>query len=171
VFDVLVGINLLREGLDIPEVSLVAILDADKEGYLRSHRSLIQTAGRAARNIDGRVVFYGDTVTDSMRLAMEETARRRRIQEDYNREYGITPESIRKGIPTLEYATAAPDYIQLELVADPRSTYNADDSPDGVVRRLEAEMKAAAKSLEFERAADLRNRIRALRMRELEVKQ
>ena len=170
VFDVLVGINLLREGLDIPEVSLVAILDADKEGYLRSHRSLIQTAGRAARNIDGRVVFYGDTVTDSMRLAMEETARRRRIQEDYNREYGITPESIRKGIPTLEYATAELDYVQLDLAADPRATYKADDSPDQLIYRLEAEMKAAAKSLEFERAADIRDRIRALRMRELEVK-
>ncbi len=169
VFDVLVGINLLREGLDIPEVSLVAILDADKEGFLRSQRSLIQTAGRAARNIDGRVVFYGDRVTDSMRLAMEETARRRRIQEDYNREYGVTPETIRKGIPALEYATAELDYVQLELAADPRATYNTDDSPDQVVQRLEAEMKAAAKSLEFERAADLRNRIRALRMRELEV--
>ncbi len=170
VFDVLVGINLLREGLDIPEVSLVAILDADKEGFLRSHRSLIQTAGRAARNIDGRVVFYGDTVTDSMRLAMEETARRRRIQEDYNREYGVTPESIRKGIPALEYATAELDYVQLELAADPRAPYKADDNPDQLIQRLEVEMKAAAKSLEFERAADLRNRIRALRMRELEVK-
>ena len=105
-----------------------------------------------------------------MRLAMEETARRRRIQEDYNREYGITPESIRKGIPTLEYATAELDYVQLDLAADPRATYKADDSPDQLIYRLEAEMKAAAKSLEFERAADLRDRIRALRMRELEVK-
>jgi excinuclease ABC subunit B len=171
VFDVLVGINLLREGLDIPEVSLVAILDADKEGYLRSYRSLIQTAGRAARNVEGRVVFYGDAVTDSMRLAMDETARRRRIQESYNREHGIIPATIKKSIPVLEYATAELDYVQLELAADPRAVYKAEDNADQLIRQLESEMKAAAKSLEFERAADLRNRIRALRMRELEVKQ
>jgi excinuclease ABC subunit B len=109
VFDVLVGINLLREGLDIPEVSLVAILDADKEGYLRSHRSLIQTAGRAARNMEGRVILYGDVVTESMRLAIEETSRRRRIQGDYNQANGITPESVKKGIPELEYRMAEAD--------------------------------------------------------------
>jgi excinuclease ABC subunit B len=170
VFDVLVGINLLREGLDIPEVSLVAILDADKEGYLRSYRSLVQTAGRAARNVEGRVIFYGDAVTDSMRLAIEETARRRRIQESYNREHGITPATIKKGIPALEYAGAELDYVQLELAADPRATYKAEENVDQLIQHLEAEMKAAAKSLEFERAADLRNRIRALRMKELEVK-
>jgi excinuclease ABC subunit B len=170
VFDVLVGINLLREGLDIPEVSLVAILDADKEGYLRSHRSLIQTAGRAARNAEGRVILYGDAVTDSMRLAMEETARRRRIQEAYNEQHGITPATIKKGIPVLEYATAELDYVQLELAADPRAAYKEDENVDDLIRRLESEMKAAAKSLEFERAADLRNRIRTLRMKELEVK-
>jgi excinuclease ABC subunit B len=170
VFDVLVGINLLREGLDIPEVSLVAILDADKEGYLRSHRSLIQTAGRAARNAEGRVILYGDTVTESMRLAMEETARRRRIQEAYNEEHGITPATIKKGIPVLEYATGELDYVQLELAADPRAAYKEEENADELIRKLESEMKAAAKSLEFERAAELRNRIRALRMKDLEVK-
>jgi excinuclease ABC subunit B len=169
VFDVLVGINLLREGLDIPEVSLVAILDADKEGYLRSHRSLIQTAGRAARNVAGRVILYGDAVTHSMRLAMDETARRRRIQEAYNEEHGITPATIKKGIPVLEYATEL-DYVQLELAADPRAAYKEDENVDELIRKLESEMKAAAKSLEFERAAELRNRIRALRMKDLEVK-
>ncbi len=170
VFDVLVGINLLREGLDLPEVSLVAILDADKEGYLRSHRSLIQTAGRAARNVDGRVIFYGDLVTDSMKLAMDETARRRRIQAEYNRVHGITPETIKKEILTLEYATAELDYVQLELAAEPeQAAYGAEPIEDRI-RRLEGEMKQAAKRLEFERAAELRNKIRALKMKDLEVK-
>ncbi|MFO0767899.1 MAG: excinuclease ABC subunit UvrB [Nitrospiraceae bacterium] len=169
-FDVLVGINLLREGLDLPEVSLVAILDADKEGYLRSYRSLIQTAGRAARNVDGRVLFYGDTVTDSMRVAMEETARRRAIQAAYNEAHGITPESVRKSIPALEYAAAEVDYVQLDLAAEASTSYKANEDQVQVVARLEAEMKAAAKRLEFERAAELRNRIRALRMQNLELK-
>nr|MBI3613588.1 excinuclease ABC subunit UvrB [Nitrospirota bacterium] len=167
VFDVLVGINLLREGLDIPEVSLVAILDADKEGYLRSHRSLIQTAGRAARHSEGRVLFYGDRVTDSMKLAIEETGRRRRIQADYNQAHGITPESVRKSIPALEYKMAELDYVQLELAAEPEAAYSGD--LEERLRRLEAEMKAAAKELAFERAAELRDRIRTLRLKELEV--
>ncbi len=171
VFDVLVGINLLREGLDLPEVSLVAILDADKEGYLRSHRSLIQTAGRAARNVDGRVILYGDGVTESMRLAIDETARRRRIQAEYNDAHGITPETIKKGIPTLEYAVAEMDYLQLGLVAEASENYGKDEDVEQIIKRLEAEMKAAAKELEFERAADIRNRIRALRMKDLELKQ
>lgn len=171
VFDVLVGINLLREGLDIPEVSLVAILDADKEGYLRSHRSLIQTAGRAARHVEGRVILYGDTVTDSMRLAIEETARRRRIQAEYNEAHGITPESVKKGIPSLEYAVAQMDYLARDLAAEPEPVYQEERDVEQLIRRLEAEMKAAAKELEFERAAELRNRIRALKMKELEVKQ
>lgn len=171
VFDVLVGINLLREGLDLPEVSLVAILDADKEGYLRSHRSLIQTAGRAARNVDGRVILYGDAVTESMRLAIGETARRRHVQEDYNRVNGITPASIKKSIPTLEYSTAEMDYVQLDLVAEPTATYEKEQEVENLIQRLEAEMKAAAKELEFERAAELRNRIRALKMKDLELKQ
>ncbi len=171
VFDVLVGINLLREGLDLPEVSLVAILDADKEGYLRSHRSLIQTAGRAARHVEGRVILYGDTVTESMRLAIEETARRRRIQAEYNRAHGITPESVKKSIPTVEYAMAQLDYLSLDLVAESQAVSQQEERDvEQLIRRLEAEMKAAAKELKFERAAELRNRIRALRMRELEVK-
>jgi excinuclease ABC subunit B len=170
VFDVLVGINLLREGLDLPEVSLVAILDADKEGYLRSHRSLIQTAGRAARHVRGRVLFYGDVITDSMRLAIDETARRRRIQADYNHAHGIVPESIRKEIPPLEYAAAEMDYVQLDLAAESTSVYGKEEAVEQTIQRLEVEMKAAAKELEFERAAALRNRIRDLRMKDLALK-
>jgi excinuclease ABC subunit B len=170
VFDVLVGINLLREGLDLPEVSLVAILDADKEGYLRSHRSLIQTAGRAARHVRGRVILYGDLMTDSMRLAVDETARRRRIQADYNQAHGIVPESVRKEILPLEYAAAEMDYVKLDLAAESQSAYATDEAIEETVHRLELEMKAAAKELEFERAAALRNRIRELRMKDLELK-
>ncbi len=171
VFDVLVGINLLREGLDLPEVALVAILDADKEGYLRSHRSLIQTAGRAARHAEGRVLLYGDRVTESMRLAMEETARRRQIQSRYNLEHGITPTSVRKGIPELEYNVAERDYVQLDLVAEPPAGYEGPGvSWKDTIHRLEDEMKAAAKQLEFERAAALRDRVRALRLQELQAK-
>ncbi|HSE57593.1 MAG TPA: excinuclease ABC subunit UvrB [Nitrospiraceae bacterium] len=169
VFDVLVGINLLREGLDLPEVSLVAILDADKEGYLRSHRSLIQTAGRAARNVEGRVILYGEGVTESMRLAIEETARRRRIQEEYNRAHGITPETVKKLVPALEYRTAEADYVQLDLVAEPAAGYGKTGTVEELIQQLEGEMKAAAKQLEFERAAALRDRIRVLRLKGLEV--
>lgn len=164
VFDVLVGINLLREGLDIPEVALVAILDADKEGYLRSQTSLIQTAGRAARHMEGRVLFYGDTITKSMRFALDETARRRRMQAEYNQAHGITPESVKKGIPELEYKVAEMDYLSLESVAEPATTYGSGEDADQLIPRLEAEMKAAAKALEFERAAALRDRIRAVRL-------
>jgi excinuclease ABC subunit B len=169
-FDVLVGINLLREGLDLPEVSLVAILDADKEGYLRSFRSLIQTAGRAARNLDGRVIFYGDFVTDSMKMAMDETTRRRGIQAEYNRAHGITPASVKKGIPALEYAVADMDYVQLDLAAESVEQYGPGESTDQLIKRLELEMKAAARELAFERAAELRNRIRSLRLQDLDVK-
>ncbi|SLM46237.1 excinulease of nucleotide excision repair, DNA damage recognition component [Nitrospira japonica] len=169
-FDVLVGINLLREGLDLPEVTLVAILDADKEGYLRSYRSLVQTAGRAARNVHGRVIFYGDSVTDSMKAAMDETARRRMIQREYNERHGIEPTSIRKSIPALDYPGVEPDPVQLELAADAESSYGAEPSDSGLIQRLEQEMKEAAKLLEFERAAVLRNRIRALKLRDLELK-
>jgi len=169
IFDVLVGINLLREGLDIPEVSLVAILDADKEGYLRSHRSLIQTAGRAARHSQGRVILYADTVTESMRLAIEETARRRGLQAEYNRIHGITPESVRKSIPELEYKMAELDYVQLDLAAEPEAAYSSVDGAEKLIQKLEAEMKVAAKELAFERAAELRDRIRALRLKDLEA--
>jgi len=171
VFDVLVGINLLREGLDIPEVSLVAILDADKEGYLRSHRSLIQTAGRAARHSEGRVILYGDLVTESMRLAIEETARRRRLQADFNAAHDITPESIKKGIPELAYRVSEMDYLTVELAAEAVQPYESTDAVEQTIQKLEEQMKAAAKSLEFERAAELRDRIRTLRLKELEVRQ
>jgi len=170
VFDVLVGINLLREGLDLPEVTLVAILDADKEGYLRSYRSLIQTAGRAARNVRGHVILYGDVVTDSMQMAVAETGRRRTIQADYNARHGIVPTSITKEVLSLEYATAEMDDVQLDLAAESQAVYGAEEATEQIIKRLETEMKAAAKELEFERAAALRNRIRALKMRELELK-
>ncbi len=170
VFDVLVGINLLREGLDLPEVTLVAILDADKEGYLRSYRSLIQTAGRAARNVRGHVILYGDVVTDSMQMAIDETGRRRTIQADYNAKHGIVPTSIKKDVLSLEYATAEMDYVQLDLVAESPAVYGTEEATEQIIKRLEIEMKAAAKQLEFERAAALRNKIRALKLRELELK-
>jgi excinuclease ABC subunit B len=169
VFDVLVGINLLREGLDIPEVCLVAILDADKEGYLRSHRSLIQTSGRAARHVDGRVIFYGDAITDSMRLAIEETARRRKIQADYNAAHNITPESIQKSIGTLEYQMAEADYLTIPVAAEGEASYERPQELEVTIRKLEEDMKAAAKLLEFEKAAQLRDRIKALKLKELEV--
>ena len=170
VFDVLVGINLLREGLDLPEVTLVAILDADKEGYLRSYRSLIQTAGRAARNVRGHVILYGDTVTDSMRMALTETARRRTIQADYNAKHGIVPESIKKDVLSLEYATEEMGAVQLDLAAESPAVYETAEAAESIIKRLEMEMKAAAKELEFERAAVLRNRIRALKLKGLELR-
>ena len=169
-FHVLVGINLLREGLDLPEVSLVAILDADKEGYLRSYRALIQTAGRAARNLEGRVIFYGDGVTDSMKQAIEETNRRRGIQAEYNRVHGITPVGITKGIPSLEYAVADMDYVRLDRAAESIEPYGSSESTDQLIEQLESEMKAAAKELAFERAAELRNQIRSLRLHALNAK-
>jgi excinuclease ABC subunit B len=170
VFDVLVGINLLREGLDLPEVTLVAILDADKEGYLRSYRSLIQTAGRAARNVRGHVIMYGDTVTDSMRMALTETERRRTIQADYNTKHSIVPVSIKKDVLSLEYATEEIGAVQLDLAAESPAVYETAEAAESIIKRLEIEMKAAAKELEFERAALLRNRIRALKLKELELK-
>jgi excinuclease ABC subunit B len=170
-FDVLIGINLLREGLDLPEVSLVAILDADKEGYLRSHRSLIQTAGRAARNVRGRVLMYGDVITDSMQRAIDETSRRRAIQAAFNEAHGIVPVSIQKEVRQLDYAEAAQEPEQLTLVAEAAVDYPTEERPvEQQIRRLEVEMKAAAKDLEFERAAVIRNRIRALKLRDLESK-
>ena len=170
VFDVLVGINLLREGLDLPEVTLVAILDADKEGYLRSYRSLIQTAGRAARNVRGHVILYGDTVTDSMRMALAETERRRTIQAAYNIRHGIVPVSIKKDVLSLEYATEDMGAVLLDLAAESSPVYGTEEAAGQIIKRLEIEMKAAAKELEFERAAALRNRIRAVKLKELELK-
>jgi len=160
-FDVLVGINLLREGLDIPEVALVAILDADKEGFLRSNRSLIQTFGRAARNVDGRVILYADRVTPSMRSAIDETVRRRKIQEHYNHEHGIKPETIRKQITEMfAYETEA--RLPEPTVAENIEEFHSLDDVDREIRRLEKEMKAASKELEFEKAAELRDRIKEL---------
>jgi len=168
-FDVLVGINLLREGLDIPEVSLVAILDADKEGYLRSYRSLIQTAGRAARNVRGRVILYGDVMTESMKAMIDETTRRRRIQGEYNAVHEIVPVSIKKNISVLDYAAAYVEPEQLAMAAESQADYGVDEADDQLIKRLEVEMKVAAKDLDFERAAAIRNRIRALKLKGLEL--
>ena len=162
-FDVLVGINLLREGLDIPEVSLVAILDADKEGFLRSTRSLIQTFGRAARNVRGRVIMYADHVTRSMQAAISETNRRRNIQGIYNKEHGITPESIKKDIPQVfSYAQTSASETPNQL-AEAVAEFKTLDDIDATIHLLEKEMNKAAKALEFERAAEFRDRIRDLR--------
>jgi excinuclease ABC subunit B len=167
-FDVLVGINLLREGLDLPEVSLVAILDADKEGFLRSESSLIQTMGRAARNANGMAILYADRVTDSMRRAVGETERRRAIQEEYNREHGITPTTIIKSIESTLVTAYEADYFKVPLELDSIEDYTAANI-EATISRLEHEMRAAAKNLEFERAAELRDRIKYLRDRELQM--
>lgn len=159
-FDVLVGINLLREGLDLPEVSLVAILDADKEGFLRSERSLIQTIGRAARNSEGKVILYGDIITDSMKKAIDETARRRRIQMAYNEEHHITPQTIRKDIREVIEATKAVEEKQLYRE---RPDFTNEKSKERYIKQLEKEMQKAAKDLEFEKAALLRDSIMELR--------
>ena len=162
-FDVLVGINLLREGLDIPEVSLVAILDADKEGFLRSTRSLIQTFGRAARNAGGTVLLYADRITRSMRGAMEETRRRRKIQNAYNKKYNITPETIRKEITQIfDFGPEAEATAAYEAAED-MTPYKSLDDIDDVIKSLDSEMQAAAKALEFERAAELRDQIKRLK--------
>jgi excinuclease ABC subunit B len=165
-FDVLVGINLLREGLDLPEVSLVAILDADKEGFLRSGGSLIQTVGRAARNVNGRAIMYADKMTDSMRFAISETDRRRTIQEEYNCEHGITPTSIVKSIDEAMTSVYDGDYVTVP--ADTAGeTFRTHGELEAHVATLQAQMKAAAANLEFEKAASLRDRIKQLRTREL----
>ncbi|MDP3182526.1 MAG: excinuclease ABC subunit UvrB [Desulfobaccales bacterium] len=161
VFEVLIGINLLREGLDLPEVSLVAILDADKEGFLRSARSLIQTCGRAARHVRGEVLFYADKVTPSMAAAMEETNRRRLLQESYNKRHGITPETIKSTIKDLLASVYEKDYVTVPLAAEEQLPYLVED-PRAAIARLKKEMQAAAKKLDFERAAGLRDQIRAL---------
>ena len=162
-FDVLIGINLLREGLDIPEVSLVAILDADKEGFLRSTRSLVQTFGRASRNVNGQVIMYADSVTPSMKQAMDETNRRRTIQERYNKKYSITPESIEKNITSVFEALYEIDAKPSDRVSEAVAQYDSTDDLDDIVENLKKEMKAAADELEFERAAALRDQIEAIK--------
>jgi excinuclease ABC subunit B len=166
VFDVLVGINLLREGLDLPEVSLVAILDADKEGFLRSGGALIQTSGRAARNVNGRVIMYADTVTGSMKSAIGETERRRDLQAKYNAEHGITPESIVRHIDDVFSSVYDRDYMT-PVVRETRETFRTQAELDAEIARLELEMKSAAANLDFERAASLRDTLKTLRNREL----
>jgi excinuclease ABC subunit B len=164
-FDVLVGINLLREGLDLPEVSLVAILDADKEGFLRSSGSLIQTSGRAARNVNGRVIMYADKKTASMQAAIAETNRRRALQEAYNVEHGITPESVVRQIDDVLSSVYERDYMT--PAANQRETFRTQAELDAEIARLETDMKAAAANLDFERAAAVRDTLKTLRNREL----
>src|SRR5688572_30086743 len=166
-FDVLVGINLLREGLDLPEVSLVAILDADKEGFLRSAGSLIQTSGRAARNINGRVIMYADALTASMKSAIAETERRRARQRAYNEEHGITPESVVREIDDVLSSVYERDYGTGPPARDTREPFRTQAELEAEIHRLEAEMKSAAANLDFERAASLRDSVKALRSREL----
>ena len=157
VFDVLVGINLLREGLDIPEITLVAILDADKEGFLRSETSLIQTIGRAARNSEGHVIMYADTVTDSMRVAIEETNRRRRIQQQYNAEHGITPTTIKKAVRDLIAISKAVEEDEDAFKKEPESMDEKELKK--LAAELEKKMRQAAAELNFEEAARLRDRM------------
>ena len=157
VFDVLVGINLLREGLDIPEITLVAILDADKEGFLRSETSLIQTIGRAARNAEGRVIMYADNITDSMRIAMDETRRRRELQETYNKEHGITPKTIQKAVRDLISISKEVARTELDLEKDPESMSKKE--LEKLIEKVQKQMKAAAADLNFELAAELRDKM------------
>lgn len=169
-FDVLVGINLLREGLDLPEVSLVAILDADKEGFLRSQRSLIQTCGRAARNINGRVLMYGDSVTRSMQACIDETGRRRVKQLAYNEEHGITPETVKKGLRSILESIEEKDYVTVPGVAEAGEEYIAPKEIPKLVKKLRKEMLAAAKELNFEKAAALRDLVKKLEAMELALR-
>ncbi len=165
-FDALIGVNLLREGLDLPEVSLVAILDADREGFLRSERSLIQTSGRAARNINGEVILYADTITGSMQKALYETERRRRIQEDYNKKMKITPETVKSNIKDILSSIYEADYWTVPVAAEEKAGYGYDDE---TLKMLESEMKEAAKKLDFERAARIRDKIKEIKKRMIEV--
>ncbi|MCX7636004.1 MAG: helicase-related protein, partial [Syntrophales bacterium] len=162
VFDVLVGVNLLREGLDLPEVSLVAILDADREGFLRSERSLMQTSGRAARHVDGKVIMYADEITEAIQGCLRETARRRAIQQDYNARHGITPASIKKNISHLLASVYEADYVTVPVVGEKVAPYGEAEELPALIARLKDEMRAAARELEFEKAAILRDRIKEL---------
>jgi excinuclease ABC subunit B len=168
-FDVLVGINLLREGLDIPECAVVAILDADKEGYLRSRTALIQTIGRAARNVEGRAILYADRVTDSMKAAMEETNRRREKQEAYNTEHGITPESVKRGIADiLDSPYERGDRVTVDVGVAEEAKPFLGSNFQATLKDLETKMREAAANLEFETAARLRDEIKRLKMLDLE---
>lgn len=167
-FDVLIGINLLREGLDIPEVSLVAILDADKEGFLRSETSLVQTCGRAARNVNGRVIMYADKITGSMSRALEEMKRRRAIQMEYNKCHGITPESVKKGMSSILDSIYESDYLSIPKIEDVREPYLPIKEIPKIIKALKKEMKTAASSLNFEKAAELRDRIKELQLMEMD---
>ncbi|MCY7345276.1 MAG: excinuclease ABC subunit UvrB, partial [Pyrinomonadaceae bacterium] len=167
-FDVLVGINLLREGLDLPEVSLVAILDADKEGFLRSERSLIQTMGRAARNANGIAILYADKITDSMKRAIDETQRRRKVQEIYNAEHGITPTTIIKSIESTLVTAYEADYFKVPLEFDKYEEYSPKQLKE-TIGQIEADMRFAAREMKFERAAELRDRLKYLRERQMEL--
>jgi excinuclease ABC subunit B len=162
-FDVLIGINLLREGLDLPEVSLVAILDADKEGFLRSAGALIQTIGRAARHVEGHAILYADVMTDSMRKALDETNRRRRTQAEYNEVNHITPQSIIKPIDMSLVAVAEADYVTVSLEADEETENLTPEQRVRFIAELEERMRDAARKFEFEKAAQLRDRVKALR--------
>jgi excinuclease ABC subunit B len=169
-FDVLVGINLLREGLDIPEVALVAILDADKEGFLRSTRSLIQTCGRAARNLEGRVIMYADRVTGSMQNCIDETERRRVAQLSYNQLHGVTPESVRKSLRSILDDLGQDRSSQQSLVAEALASYDSCEELSAEIERLRAGMLKAAADLEFEKAAELRDRVQLLEKQELALR-
>jgi excinuclease ABC subunit B len=163
VYDVLIGINLLREGLDLPEVSLIAILDADKEGFLRSERSLIQMMGRASRNINGKAILYAQTITPAIKTAIEETERRRKIQEEYNKKHGITPKSIVKSLDDPLMRMVEADFVDLEKIVEPIETFESLETLRAEIERVEKEMKEAAKNYEFERAAILRDKLFSLK--------
>jgi excinuclease ABC subunit B len=160
---VLIGINLLREGLDLPEVSLVAILDADKEGFLRSSGSLIQTMGRAARHVEGRAILYADVMTESMQKAIDETTRRRRTQREYNERNGITPQSIVKPVDMSLVAIAEADYVTVPLESEDEIEQMTQEQRDRFLRELEERMREAARKFEFEKAAQIRDKLKALR--------
>jgi excinuclease ABC subunit B len=169
-FDVLIGINLLREGIDIPEVSLVAILDADKEGFLRSEKSLIQTFGRAARNVNGQVILYADKMTGAMDQAILETNRRRKIQEEYNRAHGITPQTVKKAVRNILASIYEADYFTIPTVSDFQEEYISIKEIPAIIQKLKKEMKEAASRLEFERAAEIRDKIHRLEEMELKMR-
>jgi excinuclease ABC subunit B len=172
VFDALVGVNLLREGLDLPEVSLVTILDADKEGFLRSTTSLIQTSGRAARNINGQVIMYADIMTGSMQQAIAETNRRRNVQLQYNELHGITPETIRKKIDDVLSSVEEADYYTVPIHEDSDfAEIRSIQQVHSLIEQYEQEMLESAKNLEFEKAAELRNKIKRLKEREVALLQ